>query len=232
MLKYFFYLISRARFAVSKINKQLVNNLKFKIMNTLNVKKMNNYSITEQKESENLVFFFGVCITNNKEDKNGRYFMYFDEADEYFESLEIEDGFYKRFDEYFINQEENTIGNYGNVRFDGDLELINRLDNMNMHKLDMNAIEKQDLIEVVSIGNILTTAIDKILHNLFEHKLYVYKNEVYFYANGNEVNPNDYNGVYNLYVEEIQNLIEIIETTDYPFSTNEKQAILFFRNII
>jgi len=94
-----------------------------------------------------------------------------------------------------------------------------------------NKKNKQDLIEIVSIGNILVTAIDIILHKLYEHKLYVYKNEVYFYSSRNKVNPADYNGVYNLYVEEIQCLIEIIEITDYPFTINESQAISFFKKI-
>lgn len=94
-----------------------------------------------------------------------------------------------------------------------------------------NKKNKQDLINIVSMGNILATAIDIIFHNLFEHKLYVYANEIYFYSNGYKVNPIDYEGVYNLYVEEIQYLIEIIVKTDYPFTINESQAILFFKKI-
>lgn len=92
-----------------------------------------------------------------------------------------------------------------------------------------NKKTKQDLIEIVSLGNILTTAIDEIFHKLFEHKLYVYDNDVFFYANGYQVNPNDYDGVYNLYVSEIQYLIEAMEKTDYPFSETESQTILFFK---
>lgn len=92
----------------------------------MDVKKMTNYSITEQEESETLVFFFGVCLTNNEEDKYGRCFMTFGEADEYFEALEIEDGYYKRFDEYFINSDENTVGVYGNVQVDGDITLLRK----------------------------------------------------------------------------------------------------------
>lgn len=94
-----------------------------------------------------------------------------------------------------------------------------------------NKKNKQDLIEIVSIGNILVTAIDIIFHKLFEHKLYVYENEVFFYSSGNEVNPVDYDGVYNLYIKEIKHLIKAMEKTDYPFSTIENQAILFFKEI-
>lgn len=95
----------------------------------------------------------------------------------------------------------------------------------------MKTITKQELIEVVLMGTILTTAIDIIMHKLYEHKLYVYDNDIYFYYNGHIVNPNDYDGVYNLYVSEIQYLIEAIEKTEYPFSDNESQAILFFKEL-
>lgn len=94
----------------------------------MDVKKMSNYSLTQQKESKTLVFFYGVYLTNGEKEKNERCFMKYEEARDYFESLEIEDGFYKRIDEYFINSDENTMGNYGNCRFEGDLELINKLD--------------------------------------------------------------------------------------------------------
>lgn len=94
-------------------------------MYTMDVKKMSNYSITEQEENETLVFFFGVCLTNlDEEEKNGRCFMTFHEALDYFESLEIEDGWIKRFDEFFINSDENTIGVYGNVQVAGDMDLL------------------------------------------------------------------------------------------------------------
>lgn len=92
-------------------------------------------------------------------------------------------------------------------------------------------INKQDLIDVVIKGNILETAIDIIFYNLYKHKLFVYMNDIYFCLNGHKVNPNDYEGVYNLYVYEIQYLIEIIAKTDYPFDADECFAILFFRNL-
>lgn len=94
-----------------------------------------------------------------------------------------------------------------------------------------NKKTKQDLVEVVSLGNILTTAIDEIFHNLFEHKLYVYDNDVFFYFNGYEVNPDDYDGVYKLYVKEIKYLIEGMVKTVYPFNALESQTIEFFKTI-
>lgn len=93
------------------------------------------------------------------------------------------------------------------------------------------SMDKQMLIDIVVKANNLTQTINAIFYNLYEHKLYVYMNDIYFFANGCRVNPNDYKGVYNLYVYEIQYLIAIMEKTSYPFNEFEYLTIDFFNKL-
>lgn len=96
----------------------------------LNVNKMNNYSVSQGKEIENLVFFYICCQTAWVEDesyeryldsKNVKWFETYEEALTYNNNLEKEDGWIIRIDEYSIEDKDlDTINVYDNVYAEDD----------------------------------------------------------------------------------------------------------------
>lgn len=93
-------------------------------MNKLSAKNLSNYSVFEQEESESLIFFYYCCHENRVvdeingsyiEEKNTRCFEKFEDALDYINSLDSERGWQRRIDEFFIDQEENTVGLYNNI---------------------------------------------------------------------------------------------------------------------
>ena|SRR5690554_288982 len=95
-------------------------------MNTIkiDISKMSNYSVFEGKEIESLNFFYYCCHENRVvdeingsyiEEKNTRCFERFEDALDYINSLDSERGWQRRIDEFFVNQEENTVDLYSNI---------------------------------------------------------------------------------------------------------------------
>lgn len=99
-------------------------------MKVLNVDKMNNYSVSEGKEIENLVFFYYCCQTYWVEDESfGRYldtinvkcFETYEEAKNYIDNLENEDGWIKRIDEFSIEDNDlDSLNVYNSVYTEDD----------------------------------------------------------------------------------------------------------------
>lgn len=81
----------------------------------LEVKKMNNFSMFHEREIESMVFYYQVCnetyIENEPfepylETKNEQYFETYQEAKNYFDTLEVDEDWCKRIDEFVVEDLE------------------------------------------------------------------------------------------------------------------------------
>lgn len=87
-------------------------------MNKVSAKNLSNFSVYEGKEIESLIFFYYCSQVNNEDEeveKNQGCFERFEDALDYFNSLESQDGWCKKMDEFFIDENENTMGLYSNI---------------------------------------------------------------------------------------------------------------------